>query len=142
MTELSLLLSQPDLKRAGIVLFLVLGNWLCASLVALSQGTFDFKKAPEFFTRTFLPFFGGFILLEAGLHILAPSVIIDAFKEAPLDPNVANVFDASTLWLVFGTVLMALGKSFVSNLSALLGVIVGGAQKLAKANTPQQPPAA
>lgn len=136
MFELSTLLTIPDLKRAGIVLFLVLGNWLCASLVALSQGTFDFKKAPEFFTKTFLPFVGGFLLFEAGLHILTPSALYDAFGKTAGD-QMTTVLDAGTLWVTFGTIFMAVGKSFVTNLATLLGVVVGGAQKLAAANTPK-----
>lgn len=129
------LLTLPDMKRAGIVLFLVLGNWLCASLVAISQGRFDFHKAPEFITKTLLPFFFGFVIFQAALHVLSPSALADAFGK-PISDSTALIFDAGTLWIAFGTILLSVGKSFVSNLSALLGVVVGGAQRLAAAATP------
>ena len=132
------LLTSADLKRAGIVLFLVFGNWLAALLVSISNNTFDSKKVPEFFGKTFLPFVGGFVLFEAALHILSPSMILDAFG-TDASAQFATGFDASFLWVTFGSILVSVGRSFVGNLSALLSVIVAGSKRLAALAVPPKP---
>lgn len=129
------LLTDGDLKRVGIVLFLVFGNWLAAVLVAISSGTFDAKKLPEFFVKTAIPFIGGLIIFEAALHVLAPSAILAAFgKEFSAQFNAG--FDASFLWITFGSILTSVGRSFVGNISALFRVIADGSKALAAKATP------
>lgn len=129
------LLTPGDLKRAGIALFLIFGNWLAAVLVSIAHSTFDAKKLPEFFIKTVIPFVGGFILFEAALHVLAPSEILEAFGK-DVSAQFATGFDASFLWITFGSILTSVGRSFIGNISALFGVISDGSKKLAAKATP------
>lgn len=131
------LLTSGDLKRVGIVLFLVFGNWLAAVLVAIAHSTFDAKKLPEFFTKTAIPFIGGLILFEASLHVLAPSEILAAFGK-DFSTQFDTGFDASFLWITYGSILTSVGRSFVGNIAALWGVISDGSKKLAAKATPEK----
>ena len=124
------LLDDSDLKRTGIVLFLVIGNWLAASLVAISQSRFDSKKIPDFFVRTLLPFVGGLILFQAAIHVLSPASLLEAFG-ADVSAQFASTFDAGFLWIAFGSILVSVAVSFVKNITALISVVSIGAQKLA-----------
>lgn len=131
------LLTSGDLKRVGIVLFLVFGNWLAAVLVSIAHSTFDAKKLPEFFTKTAIPFIGGLILFEASLHVLAPSELLAAFGK-DFSTQFDTGFDASFLWITYGSILTSVGRSFVGNIAALWGVISDGSKKLAAKATPEK----
>lgn len=130
------LLTSGDLKRVGIVLFLVFANWIAAVLVSVAHSTFDAKKLPEFFIKTVIPFVGGFLLFESAIHVLTPSALLEAFGK-DVSTQFATGFDASFLWITFGSILVSVGRSFVGNISALFGVISDGSKALAAKATPK-----
>lgn len=149
MLNLFATLTEGDQKRIAAVILIIAANFVFAIIGALvkggfdpAKGGFDFNKLPEFFVKQILPYVVGLAFFETYLHLAPPStsaqllfggppkVIADATSAIPENPWMW--LDTTTLWAVYGSMMILLVKKLLANLFYLFGKGIEQAQTIAK----------
>jgi len=131
-------LTEGDIRRVAILLFLIFFNFIFAVVGSLMRGGFnpangglDPKKLPEFIYKHVLPYIVGFAFFEVFLHFLPPSqmatTLFDTKPTTLIDISGVDVskpwawLDPAVLWIGYSSIVVMLVKQVFSNLVYVFG---------------------